>query len=140
LPDAVRSRLTIENDDKVYSPKDLLPLCRATGLPLVYDVHHHRCLPDGTSIEQATAEAVSTWNREPLVHISSPLGGWNGPRPKRHHDYVNLADFPECWRQRRITVEVEAKAKELAVLRLRDELLSPVAATLRHPSRTRVSR
>jgi UV DNA damage endonuclease len=38
LSDAVRSRLTIENDDKVYTPKDLLPLCRATGLPLVYDV------------------------------------------------------------------------------------------------------
>ncbi len=38
LSDAVRSRLTIENDDKVYAPKDLLPLCRAAGLPLVYDV------------------------------------------------------------------------------------------------------
>ena len=37
LSDAVRSRLTIENDDKVYTPIDLLPLCRATGLPLVYD-------------------------------------------------------------------------------------------------------
>jgi UV DNA damage endonuclease len=140
LPDAVRSRLTIENDDKVYTPKDLLPLCRATGVPLVYDVHHHRCLPDGLTIEQATDAALCTWGREPLFHISSPLEGWNGPRPQRHHDYVDLSDFPDCWRQRGITVEVEAKAKELAVLRLRDELLRPVAASPHRPRRTGVSR
>ena len=140
LSDAVRSRLTIENDDKVYTPIDLLPLCRATGLPLVYNAHHHRCLPDGLTIEQATDAAFCTWRREPLFHISSPLEGWNGPRPQQHHDYVDLGDFPGCWRQRRITVEVEAKAKELAVLRLRDELLRPVAASSRRPSRTGVTR
>ena len=97
LSDAVRSRLTIENDDKVYTPADLLPLCRAAGLPLVYDVHHHRCLPDGITVEQATTEALATWNREPLFHISSPLSGWKGTRPQRHHDYIDPADFPSCW-------------------------------------------
>jgi UV DNA damage endonuclease len=139
LPYAVRSRLTIENDDKVYTPKDLLPLCRATGVPLVYDVHHHRCLPDGLTIEQATDAALCTWRREPLFHISSPLEGWSGTKPQRHHEYVDLSDFPDCWRQHRITVEVEAKAKELAVLRLRDELLSPLAASSRRPCRAGVN-
>lgn len=122
LSPAVRSRLTIENDDTVFTPADLLPLCRRTGVPLVYDVHHHRCLGDGLSIEQATAEALKTWQREPLFHISSPLEGFEGPRPKRHHDYIDVRDFPACWRELPITIEVEAKAKELAVLRLRDEL------------------
>ena len=41
-----RKRLTVENDDKIYTPADLLPVCRATGIPLVYDVHHHRCNQD----------------------------------------------------------------------------------------------
>ena len=122
LSDAVRSRLTIENDDKVYTPSDLLPLCQATGLPLVYDAHHHRCLPDGLTVEQATAAALGTWNREPLFHISSPLNGWNQPQPSRHHDYIDPADFPVGWRSLRLTVEVEAKAKELAVLRLLKDL------------------
>jgi UV DNA damage endonuclease len=140
LSDVVRSRLTIENDDKVYAPLDLLQFCRANGVPLVYDVHHHRCLQDGLTIEQATDAAFGTWNREPLFHISSPLEGWSGPKPQRHHDYVDLSDFPDCWRQRRITVEVEAKAKELAVLRLRYELLRPIAASSRRPCRTGVSR
>ncbi len=118
LSPAVRSRLTVENDDKIFTPADLLPLCRSSGLPLVYDVHHHRCLPDGLSIEEATALAIATWPREPLFHISSPLAGWDGPQPLRHHDFIDPSDFPDCWRALAITVEVEAKAKELAVLKL----------------------
>lgn len=122
LSDAVRGRLTVENDDTTYTPADLLPVCRATGLPLVYDVHHHRCLPDGVTIEAATEEALATWNREPLFHLSSPIAGWDGPQPRRHHDFIDAADFPVCWRSRDLTVEVEAKAKETAVLKLTRDL------------------
>jgi UV DNA damage endonuclease len=119
LPDPVRRRLTLENDDRVYTPSDLLPVCRSTGVPLVYDVHHHRCLPDGLSEEEATRQAVKTWGkREPLFHLSSPRDGWDGPKPSRHHDYIDLRDFPATWRHLRCTVEVEAKAKEKAVLKL----------------------
>ncbi len=122
LSPAVRSRLTVENDDKIFTPTDLLPICRAEGLPLVYDVHHHRCLPDQLTVEQATALAIETWDREPLFHLSSPLEGWTGPQPNRHHDFIDVNDFPECWRTLNATVEVEAKAKELAVARLRKTL------------------
>jgi len=140
LSDRVRKRLTLENDDTTYTPRDLLPLCRSSGLPLVYDVHHHRCLPDGLTTEQTTEEALHTWNREPLFHISSPLEGWQGPRPQRHHDYIHPGDFPDCWRSLRITVEVEGKAKELAVLRLRDDLSRMQTRSSRCPSPTRTRR
>ena len=40
------------------------------------------------------------------------------PDIRKHHDYINPADFPETWKSMEITVEVEAKAKELAVMRL----------------------
>jgi UV DNA damage endonuclease len=93
-------------------------MCADTGVPLVYDVHHHRCLPDGLSIEAATEQAAATWKREPLFHISSPIEGWRGPKPERHHDYIDPRDFPSAWKNRVLTVEVEAKAKELAVLQL----------------------
>ncbi|MBL9090883.1 MAG: UV DNA damage repair endonuclease UvsE [Planctomycetaceae bacterium] len=137
LPDEIRRRLTLENDDKIYTPQDLLPVCRATGVPLVYDVHHHRCLPDGMPIGEATEAAIATWNREPLFHLSSPLEGWSGLQPFRHHDYVDLADFPDEWRRADITIEVEAKAKELAVLRLRDELAASTKALSSGNSPTR---
>jgi UV DNA damage endonuclease len=122
LPSAVRERLTLENDDRSYTPSDLLPVCRATGVPLVYDVHHHRCLPDDLSVAEASEAAIATWNREPLFHISSPKAGWNGSDPKPHHDFIDLADVPSEWRDLDLTIEVEAKAKEDAILALRRDL------------------
>ncbi len=129
----VRSRLTVENDDKTYTPADLLPICKSTGIPLVYDVHHHRCLPDELSVEQATNDALTTWNREPMFHLSSPIEGWDGPKPERHHDFIDVTDFPECWNPLDLTVEVEAKAKELAVLKLKaDREQQKSAQSVRH--------
>ncbi len=122
LSERTRSRLTVENDDVTFTPFDLLPLCQSEGIPLVYDVHHHRCLPDVVSIEEATEQAIATWKREPMFHLSSPLEGWTGPKPNRHHDFINIVDFPDCWCNLLLTVEVEAKAKEVAVLRLMQQL------------------
>jgi len=126
LPDFVRSRLTLENDDRIYTPQDLLPTCREFGIPMVYDVHHHRCLKDGISVEKTTEAAISTWNREPLFHISSPLHGWDGKKCAPHHDYINPVDFPKCWEAANtghdFTIEVEAKAKELAIAKLKKDL------------------
>ena len=124
LSEQARQRITLENDDKSYSPSDLLPFCRSEGIPFVYDVHHHRCLPDGKTIEETTDMAMNTWNREPLFHLSSPIDGWDGPKPSRHHDYIDSRDFPGCWKALTITVDVEAKAKELAVLQLSHDLKS----------------
>jgi UV DNA damage endonuclease len=122
LSHRARSRVTLENDDRIYTPSDLLPICRFVGIPFVYDVHHHRCNPDGSSTEETTVLAKATWNREPLFHISSPIEGWTGPRPQRHHYFINVDDFPRCWFDLDLTVEVEAKAKELAVLMLKKQL------------------
>ena len=123
LPEAVRSRLTLENDDRTYTPQDLLPVCMDMETPLVYDVHHHRCLPDGVDAEKTTRLALKTWNREPLFHLSSPLNAWGEGNPRNHHDIINITDFPRCWRHLDITVEVEAKGKELAVLKLMKDFL-----------------
>ena len=124
LSSRTRKLLTVENDDKTYTPADLLPLCQQTGIPLVYDVHHHRCHQDALTVEEATEQTLATWDREPLFHISSPLEGWAGPKPERHHDFIDIKDFPECWRHLNVavTIEVEAKAKELAVLKLKRQL------------------
>ena len=122
LSSRARSRVTVENDDKIFTPADLLPVCRAKGIPLVYDVHHHRCHQDGLSEEEATEQAIATWDREPMFHISSPIEGWEGPKPERHHDFIDGKDFPKCWHDYDLTVEVEAKAKEAAVLKLKKAL------------------
>jgi len=122
LPASIRKRLTLENDDRMYSPKDLLPVCREMDIPLVYDIHHHRCNPDGVSEEKTTEFAMDTWNREPLFHVSSPINGWERKDIRMHHDFVNPKDVPVSWLDLDITIEVEAKAKELAVLQLKQDM------------------
>jgi UV DNA damage endonuclease len=124
-PEAVRARLTVENDDVTYTVADLLPLCRDLGIPLVYDVHHHRCNPDGLDVAEATEAALATWRaagREPHFHLSSPRDGWGAADPKPHADYLDPRDFPREWRGLDLTLDVEAKAKERAVLRFAGDL------------------
>jgi UV DNA damage endonuclease len=125
LPESVLSRISLENDDVSFTPADLLPICQKLKIPMVYDVHHHRCNPDELTIEEATLRAVQTWQdlgREPYFHLSSPKSGWLKGSPKPHADYIDPADFPSCWKNYNITVDIEAKAKELAVLKLMKEL------------------
>jgi UV DNA damage endonuclease len=125
LPDAIQSRLTLENDDVSYTPEDLLPLCTEHCIPLVYDVHHHRCNPDTLTIEEATERAGESWNvlgREQYCHISSPKAGWGSNAPRPHADFIDPADIPDCWLGRKMTVDVEAKAKELAVVCVMEQM------------------
>ncbi len=127
LPEPIRSRLTLENDDRSYTVQDLLPVCKKLSIPLVYDVHHHRCNPDGLTIAEATTACLQTWQllgREPHFHISSPKHGWQG-KPRPHADFIDITDFPAEWKELDATIDVEAKAKELAVLKLQQELLLP---------------
>jgi UV DNA damage endonuclease len=122
LPGTIRKKLTLENDDRLYAPQDLFPVCAELGVPLVYDVHHHRCHPDGLSEETATELTLKTWDREPLFHVSSPLNRQNQNEFRKHHAYIDPADVPLFWKDLNITLEVEAKDKELAVKRLKQDL------------------
>jgi UV DNA damage endonuclease len=124
LPEPVRCRLAIENDDTSYAPADLLPIADILPIPVTYDVHHHRCLPDGLALAEATKRCAATWQRlgrEPYFHLSSPKHGWNSGKPRPHADFIDPADIPAPWHQLPypFTVDVEAKAKETAVDALR---------------------
>jgi len=128
LATTTRALLALENDDRVFTVADLLPLRHAEGIPLVFDVHHHRLQGDGTADDEAAEACFETrGDREPWAHVSSPRSGWDGPEPRLHADYVDPADVPVDWPARWLTVDVEAKAKELAVPRLARDLGLPAA-------------
>jgi UV DNA damage endonuclease len=127
LSPRARSRLALENDDRCFSAESLLPVCLATGVPFILDAHHHRVLPGALPLEDATDLAIGSWNgREPYFHISSPRNPWGTGDSRPHADYIDQTDVPEYWlaiaASRALTIDVEAKAKERAVLRLREEL------------------
>lgn len=119
LSDRARARLALENDDRSFTVADLEPVCRDMGIPLIYDVHHHRANQDKYSVEAATDLAVETWaerHQTPWMHISSPRDGWDARDVRPHSDFINPADVPATWLGRDLIVDVEAKAKEQAVV------------------------
>lgn len=141
LSPRARARLALENDDRLFTPEDLLPFCARSGLAMVYDSHHHRCNSDALSVEDASLRAAATWAardatlaptaREPYFHVSSPRDGWDARNPRPHADYIALADLPPLWRDMRVTVDVEAKAKERAVLAIMAEASGETRAETR---------
>lgn len=117
LHDDTKARLTIENDDKpnMFTVADLMYIHEHTGIPIVFDYHHHNCHNDGMSTEEALKLAVSTWPKDiiPAVHVSEPRDDKNF---RAHHDYVrNQVQTYGL----DLDLMFESKAKELSVLEYR---------------------
>ena len=119
LPESVRSRLTLENDDKasMYSVKDLYEgIYKKIGVPIVFDYHHHKFCTGGMSEQEALEMALSTWGDiKPVTHYSESRRDEQKDetiRVQAHSDYVY--DKIEMYGND-FDIMVEAKAKELAV-------------------------
>ena len=125
LPDSVKTRLTVENDDKasMYSVVDLYEgVYKVIGIPIVFDYHHHRFCDGGLSEEDALEVSVSTWPSDivPAVHYSESRSKEQldeSIRPQAHSDYV--LDYIDTYGNV-VDIMVEAKAKELAVMKYRE--------------------
>jgi UV DNA damage endonuclease len=120
LSKSVRSRLTVENDDKasMYSVKDLMYLHEQIGIPIVFDYHHHQFCTGGLTEEEALKLAATTWpiGIKPIVHYSESkrLHEENTKiKEQAHSDYINK--LPKLYGMD-VDVMVEAKAKELAII------------------------
>ena len=117
LPDSVRTRLVVENDDKasMYSVKDLMYLHERVGIPITFDYHHHKFNTGGLSEQEALELAMSTWGDiKPVVHYSeSRILEEEGVKPQAHSDYIysEINTYGHS-----LDIEVEAKMKELTVL------------------------
>ena len=115
LSDSVKSRLTIENDDKVsmYSVKDLMYIHNAIKIPIVFDYHHHTFNTGNLSEQDALELAMSTWPKgiRPVTHYSESK---MGSKPQAHSDFVER--IPETYGNI-VDIMVEAKQKDLAILK-----------------------
>ena len=115
LSDSVKSRLTIENDDKasMYSVKDLMYIHNAIKIPIVFDYHHHTFNTGNLSEQDALELAMSTWPKgiTPAVHYSESK---MGSKPQAHSDYIER--IPETYGNV-VDIMVEAKQKDLAILK-----------------------
>lgn len=118
LSESCRNRLTIENDDSPnqFSVKMLYDFVHVhTGIPIVFDQHHFNFGPKDGIMEEALKLAFSTWKVKPLTHMSSS-------RVKEDIKALNTAHADYIYEKIEtfgldFDTEIEAKAKDLAVLK-----------------------
>jgi UV DNA damage endonuclease len=122
LSESCKKRLTIENDDKLsqYSVKMLYDNVHLViGIPIVFDQHHFNYGPQDQSMEDALRLAHSTWSTRALTHMSSPrtLEDVKG-KQTAHADYIyeRIETFGLDF-----DTEIEAKSKDLAVIKYRSQ-------------------
>lgn len=125
LPQCLKERIVLENDDKIFNAKDTLCLCQTLNIPMVVDIHHHTCCNQGEKIKTLWPGILNTWTKEiPKIHFSSPRDAKN---ERAHADYINSAAFYSFFQEikefnRDFDVMIEAKQKDKALLKLLEEL------------------
>lgn len=127
LPENVKSRLTLENDEKCYNVKQLLAISERTGVPIVFDSHHYTFGVDDLSFDDAFNQTLATWNKiKPLQHLSNTEIGMENAayNQKRAHSQM-IRYIPEqqlqAMRDNTIDVDIEAKLKNIALLQMRND-------------------
>lgn len=121
LSENARSRLTIENDssENLYNILDLIKVHNNTGVPIVFDYHHHLLNNNKIDEKSALFLAISTWPNDiiPVVHYSESkrINEKLDIKISAHSDYIN--DFPNLY-DNNLDIMFECKKKELAILNL----------------------
>ena len=123
LDEEIRRRIAVEHDDRIWRAREVLPLAREHGLPLVVDNLHHEILPSDPPLTLAAlfAAAAPTWTAlgvRPKAHLASQRPG---AKPGAHADRVDpavaagvLAALPGPY-----DLMLEAKEKDRALFDLR---------------------
>jgi UV DNA damage endonuclease len=123
LGDRIRARLVIENDERCYTVADALGAARAIGIPVVFDVFHHRWNPALQSypLRAIIQRCAATWRRRDgrvKIHYSNQ---WPGQPPGTHSKTISMAKFQDFYREicdLDVDIMLEVKDKERSVVRL----------------------
>ncbi|CAF1680103.1 unnamed protein product, partial [Adineta ricciae] len=133
LSDAVRRRLVIENDDRLFSVKDCLYIHEHTRIPILFDNLHHACLNNGEPMIEAMKQCFATWpdSQRPLIDYATQQ---EGKRVGAHADHIVETHFELFARETRdlhFDIMLEIKDKEQSAI-----IALPYAARERVRSQT----
>ncbi len=127
LPEGVRTRLTLENDDKpgMFSTKMLYDgAFKKVGVPIVFDSHHFECGPQDSTYEEALTMAVESWPTgvRPQCHHTNSRRDHEDPTVSRvaHSDwyYTPFRDLGYS-----LDVVLECKTKDLGLAKYLQDFL-----------------
>ena len=125
LPDQIRRRLVIENDDRSYSLKDCLAIHEETGIPVLFDSFHHRCLNNREPAEKALESAAKTWKAEDGILMTDYSSQAPNARKGSHTTHIDIDDFRNYLKRTAGTdfdIMLEIKDKEKSALEAVEEV------------------
>ena len=130
LPEAVTSRLVLENEDKPnsWNVEQLYEyIYQKINIPITYDNLHFECNPGRTTVKRAVDLAVSTWNTyRPLFHYSDSIGK-TGVNRRAHADKPSV--FPTEYQNLDVDLEFEFKAKDYAIEHFEQTIQNKISGT-----------
>jgi UV DNA damage endonuclease len=126
LPSNVKNRLTLENDERCYNVKNLVDIHKETGVPIVFDSHHHSFGDNDYDFEYSFRSCVDTWTTKPLQHISNTEPGLENAsysQRRSHSDYIHYVNplQLDAIQKDLIDLDVEAKMKNFALHKMRKD-------------------
>jgi len=124
LPNNVKNRLTLENDELSYSVKKLYEAYKETGVAICYDSHHHSFNTDGLSGEDAMSMAMETWESvKPNTHLSNSeqefINSGSFTEKRKHSNYYHTIPQYQLNANNsgKIDIDMECKMKNIAILK-----------------------
>ncbi len=122
LPQGVKNRVVLENDDVSWSVHDLLPICEELNIPLCLDFHHHNIIFDSNQIREGTKDIMDlyprilqTWRRKgitPKMHYSEPTPQAVTGRQRRKHNPRPFT-LPPCPADMDLMIEAKDKVSKV---------------------------
>lgn len=120
LPDFIKKRLAIENDERMFSLKDCVSISKTTGIPIIFDFFHHECFNNGETIAEAVELASSTWKNKDGILMTDYSSQSLGERKGKHIQSININDFKKTITQVKeidFDVMLEIKDKEKSAIK-----------------------
>lgn len=120
LPDSIKKRLVIENDDKLFSLKDCLYINSKINIPIVFDFFHHECLNNNESLIEGLKLVLKTWNKKDGLAITHYSNQKINARQGSHSDSIDLNLFKKFLDEVKnfdFDIELEVKDKDKSAIK-----------------------
>lgn len=122
LDDKVKSRLIIENDDKIYNIEEVLEIGIKKNIPVVFDNLHNKINTSDPNLSEKywIDKCKKTWKKEDgnqKIHYSQQA---ENKRIGSHSDFISINEFMEFYEMLNrsdIDIMLEVKDKNLSCIK-----------------------
>jgi len=125
LPEEIRRRIVIENDEKNFSVSDCVFISHQVHVPVVFDAFHHSMLHNGETALEAFCATARTWRETDGPPIMDYSQQEPGARKGTHANSLDINEFSVFVKKTKYIkydMMLEIKDKEKSALKAMEEL------------------